>query len=79
MTFDLKTISEEELKELIANAQAALAEKETERRSRAMSKIREAMMAYCQEFGSLVIDVEGEEWTIDARYVIFSDCTIYIG
>lgn len=78
MTFDLKTVSEEELRELIAKAEAALAEKEGERRIRAMSKIREAMMAYCQEFGSLNISVDGDEWTVDARYMCFGDCTIYI-
>ena len=44
-----------------------------------MNKIREAMMAYCQEFGGLTISVDGEDWDVDARYVSFGTCTIYIG
>jgi hypothetical protein len=44
-----------------------------------MNKIREAMMAYCQEFGPLTIDIEGEELEVDARYVTFGEDTIYIG
>jgi hypothetical protein len=79
MNFDFKNMSEEELNKMIANAKVALATKEMERRGRAMNKIREAMMAYCQEFGSLTIDVEGEELEVDARYVTFGEYTIYIG
>lgn len=79
MAFDFENMSEEELNKLIANAKAALADKEMARRVRAMNKIREAMMAYCQEFGSLTIEIEGEEWEVDARYVTFGEFTIYIG
>lgn len=79
MALDFKNMSEEELNTLIANAKNALEDKERARRGRAMGKIREAMMAYCQEFGSLTVEVEGEEWNVDARYIIFGDCTIYIG
>ena len=79
MTFDYKNMSEEQLNTLITNAKNALADKEMARRGRAMNKIREAMMAYCQEFGSLTIDNEGEEWEVDARYVTFGEFTIYIG
>ena len=79
MNFDFKNMSEEELNKLIANAKSALADKEMERRGQAMNKIREAMMAYCQEFGALTINIEGDEWDVDARYVSFGTCTIYIG
>jgi hypothetical protein len=79
MNFDFKNMSEEELNTLIANAKVALADKEFARRGRAMNKIREAMMAYCQEFGSLTVEVQGEEWKVDARYMSFGECTIYIG
>lgn len=79
MTFDYKNMSEEELNKMITNAKVALANKEVARRVRAMNKIREAMMAYCQEFGSLTIEVEGEELEVDARYVTFGEYTIYIG
>ena len=79
MTFDFKNMSEEELNRLIANAKSALADKEMARRGQAMNKIREAMMAYCQEFGGLTISVDGEDWDVDARYVSFGTCTIYIG
>ena len=78
MTFDFKNMSEEELNILITNAKNALADRERARRGRAMNQIREAMMAYCQEFGALTISVEGDEWEVDARYVVFGDCTIYI-
>jgi hypothetical protein len=79
MTFDYKNMSEEELIKMITNAKVALANKEVARRVRAMNKIREAMMAYCQEFGPLTIDIEGEELEVDARYVTFGEDTIYIG
>lgn len=78
MNFDFKNMSEAELNELITNAKSALADKEMARRGQAMNKIREAMMAYCQEFGALTISVEGDEWDVDARFLIFGDCTIYI-
>ena len=78
MNFDFKNMSEEELNTLIANAKNALADKERARRCNAMNKIREAMMAYCQEFGALTISAEGDEWDVDARFLIFGDCTIYI-
>ena len=79
MEFDFKNMSGEELNKLIANAKSALADKEMARRGHAMNKIREAMMAYCQEFGALTISVEGDEWEVDTRYAIFGDSTIYIG
>ena len=78
MNFDFKNMSEEELNKLIAEAKSALADKEMARRGQAMNKIREAMMAYCQEFGALTISAEGDEWDVDARFLIFGDCTIYI-
>lgn len=78
MEFDFKNMSEEELNKMITNAKAALADKEVARRVRAMNKIREAMMAYCQEFGSLTIEIEDKEWEVDARYVTFGEYSIYI-
>lgn len=79
MEFDFKNMSEEELNKLITNAKSALEDKEMTRRGQAMNKIREAMMAYCQEFGALTINIEGDEWDVDARYASFGMCTIYIG
>jgi Glu-tRNA(Gln) amidotransferase subunit E-like FAD-binding protein len=74
----LQEMSIEELQELIRQVSRVLEDKTIRRQSEAMGKIREAMMAYCQEFGTINFEFCGSEYMdVDARYMIFETDTIY--
>lgn len=67
-----------ELKELAAAIVREIEQREEAQQQEAMNNIRQAMMAYCQEFGSITFCVEGIETVVDARYVVFDLDTITI-
>ena len=67
-----------ELKELAAQIICTIEQREEAAQCAAMGNIRQAMMAYCQEFGAITFCIDGIETVVDARYVVFDLDTITI-
>lgn len=67
-----------ELKELAAKFIHEIERREEAQQQEAMDNIRQAMMAYCQEFGDITFSAEGSDWIVDAKYMVFELDTITI-
>lgn len=67
-----------ELKELAAQILRIVEQREEAQQQAAMSNIRQAMMAYCQEFGAITFCIDGIETVVDAKYMVFDLDTITI-
>lgn len=67
---ELKNIAAEIIREI---------EQRTEAQQRAaMQEIRQAMMAYCQEYGPITFCIDGIETVVDAKYMVFDLDTITV-
>lgn len=67
-----------ELKNLAAEVVREIERRSEAQQREAMENIRQAMMAYCQEFGPITFFVDGEDWVADAKYMTFDFDTIAI-
>lgn len=67
-----------ELKELATAIVREIEQREEAQQQAAMNNIRQAMMAYCQEFGFITFCVDGIETVVDARYMEFDLDTITV-
>lgn len=67
-----------ELKELAAQTLRIIEQREEALQRVAMNNIRQAMMAYCQEFGAITFCIDGIETVVDAKYMVFDLDTITI-
>lgn len=74
----LEEFSLAELKELAAKFAHEIEHREETQQRVAMDNIRQAMMAYCQEFGAITFCVDGIDWVVDAKYMVFDFDTITI-
>lgn len=77
-TIRLEEFDLSELKELAAEIIRTIELREESIQREAMSNIRQAMMAYCQEFGAITFSIDGIETVADARYMVFDFDTIVI-
>ena len=67
-----------ELRELATQVVREIEQREESTQRAAMDNIRQAMMAYCQEFGSITFCIDGIETVAEARYMVFGLDTIDI-
>ena len=67
-----------ELRELAAKTLREIEHREETQQRVAMNNIRQAMMAYCQEFGDITFYIDGIETVVDAKYMVFDLDTITI-
>lgn len=77
-TIRLEEFDLSELKELAAQIIRTIELREESIQREAMDNIRQAMMAYCQEFGAITFCVDGIDWVADAKYMTFDFDTITI-
>lgn len=67
-----------ELKNIAAEIIREVERRVETQQQEAMQEIRQAMLAYCQEFGPITFCIDDIETVVDAKYVVFDLDTITV-